>query len=377
MNRDRLAAVAHEVAIATADPSVRTASGRCCSTRRQSPTQFDDHRRSSWRLGRGRAACRVTRRRRRAATASTRTGHRWPAEVVVHRRADASRHRRAVRRSATSRCVGRAGRRGHRGSIVRWLVLRSPAGVLTADEAYTGIQSFEILGGQFPVVLGGTAYTLPFEAYLYAPIAAVFGANVVVLKLLSARCRGRRFGRRRARRAPARSAVGRASIAAAMCWVTPGALLLISVTAYSAYASGLAVTSARSWPPACRRSTRRPEPLAHGRVRRARRIRVLAAPDVPRHARADGARGAVGAPAPARCLGAGDRRRHPRLSPASGVEREELLAVAGHAGRRRGHVRRTPPHVRRRTSSRVRSGSATCSSSGSRTPSSARCSTWR
>ena len=69
--------------------------------------------------------------------------------------------------------------------VVRWLVLRSPAGALTADEAYTGIESFEILGGHFPVVLGGTVYTLPFEAYLYVPIAALLGANVVILKLLS------------------------------------------------------------------------------------------------------------------------------------------------------------------------------------------------
>ena len=126
---------------------------------------------------------------------------------------------------------------------MRWLVLRSPAGVLTADEAYTGIQSFEILGGQFPIVLGGTAYTLPFEAYLYAPVAAIVGTNVVLLKLLStaswalasavlflvgSRLAGRRVG----------------LIAASLCWLTPGALLLISVTAYSAYASGMLVTIA-------------------------------------------------------------------------------------------------------------------------------------
>jgi 4-amino-4-deoxy-L-arabinose transferase-like glycosyltransferase len=130
---------------------------------------------------------------------------------------------------------------GLAGLVPRWLLLRSPAGVLTADEAYTGIQSYEILGGQFPIVLGGTAYTLPFEAYLYAPVAAVFGTNVVVLKMLSTlswalasvavyhvakRASNRRTG----------------LIAATLCWITPGGLLLISVTAYPAYASGLLVS---------------------------------------------------------------------------------------------------------------------------------------
>ncbi len=59
--------------------------------------------------------------------------------------------------------------------LIRYFVLRSPAGRLGADEAYTGIESFEILAGHFPLTLGGTVYTLPFEAYLYAPIAAARG----------------------------------------------------------------------------------------------------------------------------------------------------------------------------------------------------------
>ena len=127
------------------------------------------------------------------------------------------------------------------GLITRFLVLRSPAARLGSDEAYTGIQAFEILGGDFPVVLGGTVYTLPFESYLYAPIQAVFGAHIVALKLLSALAwagasvvifligraiRGRRMG----------------AIAAALLWLAPGAMLLLSVTAYASYSSGMLVT---------------------------------------------------------------------------------------------------------------------------------------
>ena len=127
------------------------------------------------------------------------------------------------------------------GLVVRWLVLRSPAGILTADEAYTGIQSFEILSGRFPVVLGGTTYTLPLESYLYAPIAAVLGADVVLLKLLATlswalasvalAAAAMRLANRRT-----------ALVAALLCWFTPGALLLVSVAAYAAYASGMLVS---------------------------------------------------------------------------------------------------------------------------------------
>lgn len=127
------------------------------------------------------------------------------------------------------------------GLLVRLVMLRSTPGLLTADEAYTGIQSFAILDGHLPVVLGGTVYTLPLESYLYAPIAAVIGTNVIVLKLIStlswalasivlylvgSTVWSRRVG----------------VIAGLFCWFTPGALLILSVTAYAAYASGLLVT---------------------------------------------------------------------------------------------------------------------------------------
>jgi GT2 family glycosyltransferase len=127
------------------------------------------------------------------------------------------------------------------GLITRVLVLRSPAARLGSDEAYTGIQAFEILGGDFPVVLGGTVYTLPFESYLYAPIQAVFGAHIVALKFLSTLAwagatvvifligraiRGTRMG----------------AIAAALLWLAPGAMLLLSVTSYASYSSGMLVT---------------------------------------------------------------------------------------------------------------------------------------
>ena len=264
------------------------------------------------------------------------------------------------------------------GLIVRWLVLRSPAGVLTADEAYTGIQSFEILGGQFPIVLGGTAYTLPFEAYLYAPIAAVVGANIVTLKLRQHGVVGAGVRRRLFRRRAARRAVAPVSSRLRCVWVTPGALLLISVTAYSAYASGLAgQRRRRSGAPAWSiDATSRVVGSMFG-VRRARRIRILAAPDVPRHAGADGARGAVGASAPARSPGCWWSAEASSAACRCCVEREERLAVARHAGRDRGHVPRAAPHVRGGPHAAGVRAPRPRSSTGSRTASLLRCSTSR
>ena len=129
------------------------------------------------------------------------------------------------------------------GVLVRWVLLDTPAAVINADEAYTRIETFEILRGQFPIALGGTVYTFPVEAYLYAPFTYLFnGANVVPLKLLSTLSWlgaavtvyviGRRLVSERA-----------GMIAAALCWVTPGSLMVLSITAYPAYASGMFVAA--------------------------------------------------------------------------------------------------------------------------------------
>lgn len=129
------------------------------------------------------------------------------------------------------------------GVVIRWLLFDTPAAAINADEAYTRIETFEILRGQFPIVLGGTVYTFPVEGYLYTPFTYLFnGANVVPLKLLSTLSWvgtavtlffvGRRLVSERA-----------GLIAASLCWITPGALMVLSITAYPAYASGMFVVT--------------------------------------------------------------------------------------------------------------------------------------
>jgi len=125
------------------------------------------------------------------------------------------------------------------GAVARWLVLRSS--ILNADEAYTGVEAFEILGGRTPIVLGGTWYTFPFESYVLAPVLAITGASITVLKALPAVWWV--IAALMVRSTVTRLATARAGwLAAAFVWCTPGALLVLSVTAYESYSSGMLVT---------------------------------------------------------------------------------------------------------------------------------------
>lgn len=129
------------------------------------------------------------------------------------------------------------------GIVLRWWVLRSPHGMLNADEAYTGLEAREILRGRPAIVMGGAVYTGVVDAYVFAPVLAVIGASAAALKLLSsvwwaAAAVGvswvafRRVGR-----------LG-AGIAGTLMWVAPGPLLVLSTRAYIGYGLGLAAVVA-------------------------------------------------------------------------------------------------------------------------------------
>ncbi len=136
------------------------------------------------------------------------------------------------------------------GVLLRVLVVRSPAGGLNADEAYTGLAAMGVLDGRFPVVIDGNVYSATLEAYLLAPFTAAIGPSALLLKtmpmvfwavaaLLAAIAgnyltadvggTGRPVGRR----------VG--AVAGSLVWLAPGALLVLSTTAYLGYALGMAL----------------------------------------------------------------------------------------------------------------------------------------
>ena len=119
------------------------------------------------------------------------------------------------------------------GLLMRLHLLRTPAGMLNADEAYTGLQSLAILRGDLPTVIRGAGYTAVLDSYFFAPFVWIFGAHVVPLKLLSSLWWS---GAAVLMYVLAKRFVGRSwgLLAASMVWVAPGAMMLLSTRAYEA-----------------------------------------------------------------------------------------------------------------------------------------------
>jgi hypothetical protein len=127
------------------------------------------------------------------------------------------------------------------GYLIRAHVLLTPLGELNADEAFTGLQALEIAKGDFPIVYRGIGYTGVIDSYVFAPIAMVFGARVVLLKLLTSLWWiGSSIVMFRLVRSIQRDSGSEhperwAWLAAGMIWLTPGAMMVVSTRAWEAY----------------------------------------------------------------------------------------------------------------------------------------------
>jgi len=136
------------------------------------------------------------------------------------------------------------------GVVARVWLMRTAQAQMNSDEAYTGLQAFAILRGDLPVVIRGAFYTATLDCYLLAPLMKLFGGHVLTLRLYVLvwwALAGLMTWRL------ALSTVSRrwAMAAGLMVWVAPGALMLLAIRGYVAYASGLFVVVAAAW--ACTR----------------------------------------------------------------------------------------------------------------------------
>ncbi|MBI4882974.1 MAG: hypothetical protein HY826_02845 [Actinobacteria bacterium] len=133
------------------------------------------------------------------------------------------------------------------GLVLRRLIIGSVLGEFNADEASSGLHSLGVIrDGRFPVVINGQAYTAVIDAYLFSPLVAFADGSAKILKWLyvcmwATASAVTYFGARRL--SDRRSA----AVAAALVWLAPGALLVLSTKAYMGYAIGLAVVSATIW----------------------------------------------------------------------------------------------------------------------------------
>ena len=136
------------------------------------------------------------------------------------------------------------------GLAARLWLMRTAQAQTNSDEAYTGLQAFAILRGDLPVVIRGAFYTATLDCYLLAPLVGLFGGHVLTLKLYVMvwwALAGVMTWRLASRTLSARWA----AVAGLFVWVAPGALMLLAVRGYVAYASGLFVVVAAAW--ACSR----------------------------------------------------------------------------------------------------------------------------
>jgi len=136
------------------------------------------------------------------------------------------------------------------GYSIRGYLLGTKFGELNADEAFTGLQALEIAKGDLPIVYRGIGYTGVIDSYVFAPFTVLFGARVVPLKLLTSlwwigsSVVMFRVVRSIRRDTDATHPERWAWLAAGLLWLTPGAMMVVSLRAWEAYGLLLATTFA-------------------------------------------------------------------------------------------------------------------------------------
>ncbi len=139
------------------------------------------------------------------------------------------------------------------GYAIRGYLLGTKFGELNADEAFTGLQALEIAKGDLPIVYRGIGYTGIVDSYVFAPFTMLFGARVVPLKLLTslwwiASSVVMFHVVRSIRRDSGCEHPDRwAWLGAGMLWLTPGAMMVVSIRAWEAYGLLLATTFASAY----------------------------------------------------------------------------------------------------------------------------------
>jgi hypothetical protein len=122
------------------------------------------------------------------------------------------------------------------GIAMRAFVYLSVLGSTNSDEAALGLMARHALQGEFTTFLWGTPYGGPQEAWLAAPIFAVFGSSVAALRVvplaldIAAVLLIWRVGRRTIGERPA-------VIAAALCWIWPPETMMLAIKEIGFYAS--------------------------------------------------------------------------------------------------------------------------------------------
>jgi hypothetical protein len=124
------------------------------------------------------------------------------------------------------------------GLAMRWWVINSRLGFLNSDEAVTGLLGYDVIHGHPSLMFGGSTYGSTVEAWLAAPLIAIFGGSRVTLKALNV---AEWFVASCVVYWAFRHLLGRVrSLAlASLLWIQSGAFVALSTISYLGYASGL------------------------------------------------------------------------------------------------------------------------------------------
>lgn len=124
------------------------------------------------------------------------------------------------------------------GLLVRWWLSVSALGFLNGDEGLSALSAFDALHGQPHLIIGASNYGGMLDVVVLAPLLKLFGAHVWLMRIVAT--------------AIFAAAAGAASWAArvlfdvrdswiigGMLWLMSGAMVLLSITMYLGYNSGL------------------------------------------------------------------------------------------------------------------------------------------
>ncbi len=122
------------------------------------------------------------------------------------------------------------------GLLIRVWLMRTSLSTLNADEGITGLQAFDVLKGQFRLIVAGNDYGSTTESYLLAPFLAIWTGvwPLRILPILLSAVAGYALYRL------ARPIFGRvpAAALALIGWTISGAVALLFLRSYMGYTTG-------------------------------------------------------------------------------------------------------------------------------------------
>jgi hypothetical protein len=124
------------------------------------------------------------------------------------------------------------------GLVARWWIASSGQGFVSGDEGMSAVSAFDVLHGQPHLLIGASNYGGTLEALVLAPLLKILGAHVWLLRIVASAI----FAVAAVAAAKAAKVIFDRRISwmvGGLLWLMSGAIVLLSMTMYLGYNSGL------------------------------------------------------------------------------------------------------------------------------------------